>query len=72
MSKKVSNPAGLVYSTDPDFMLNDTGSEEIITLAPPQQSLKIKLDAKQRAGKVVTLIQGFEGKSEDLEELGKN
>ena len=71
MSKKISNPPGLVYSTDPDFMLNDTGSEEIITLAPAQQSLKIRLDAKQRAGKVVTLIQGFEGKGADLEDLGK-
>jgi len=71
MSKKISNPAGLVYSTDPAVMLNDTGSEEIITLAPAQQSLKIRLDAKQRAGKVVTLIQGFEGKGADLEDLGK-
>jgi translation initiation factor 1 len=71
MSKKISNPAGLVYSTDPDFTLNDTGSEEMITLAPAQQSLKIRLDAKQRAGKVVTLIQGFQGKEADLEDLGK-
>ena len=29
------------------------------------------LDTKQRAGKAVTLVKGFIGKAEDLEELGK-
>jgi translation initiation factor 1 len=30
------------------------------------------LDKKQRAGKAVTLITGFVGKNEDLEDLGKH
>ena len=38
---------------------------------PAQQKLKIKLDTKHRAGKAVTLIEGFIGTEEDLEELGK-
>jgi translation initiation factor 1 len=29
------------------------------------------LDTKHRAGKAVTLIEGFVGKEEDLQELGK-
>ncbi|HEV8079207.1 MAG TPA: translation initiation factor [Chitinophagaceae bacterium] len=70
MSKKRSIPGGLVYSTDPSFNL-DESTDDIITLAAAQQNLKIRLDAKQRAGKTVTLIQGFEGKDDDLEELGK-
>lgn len=41
------------------------------TLAPRQQKLRIKLDTKQRAGKAVTLVEGFLGTTADLEELGK-
>lgn len=41
------------------------------TLAPSKQNLKILLDKKQRAGKIVTLIAGFVGKEDDLIELGK-
>lgn len=70
MSKKRSIPGGLVYSTDPSFKLDEI-TDDITTLPAAQQNLKIKLDAKQRAGKTVTLIQGFEGKEDDLEELGK-
>jgi len=71
MSKKRSNSSGLVYSTDPNFKLPEEDSIDIETLPPAQQNLRIRLDAKQRAGKVVTLIQGFEGKQADIEELGK-
>ena len=71
MSKKRSNLSGLVYSTDPNFKLPDENTDDITTLPPAQQNLQIRLDAKQRAGKVVTLIQGFEGKEADLEELGR-
>jgi translation initiation factor 1 len=71
MSKKRSNLSGLVYSTDPNFKLPEEDNNDIETLPPSQQNLRIRLDAKQRAGKVVTLIQGFEGKESDLEELGK-
>lgn len=71
MSKKKTSFSGLVYSTDPNFKLTEENTNAITTLASAQQNLKIKLDAKQRAGKVVTLIQGFEGKEADMEELGK-
>ena len=71
MSKK-SKPDnhGLVFSTDPDFQFQEQ-NENVETILPNQQKLKIRLDTKQRAGKVVTLIRGFTGKIEDLEELGK-
>lgn len=41
------------------------------TLPNAQQKLRVKLDTKQRAGKVVTLIEGFVGTNDDLEALGK-
>ncbi len=33
--------------------------------------MRIKLDTKQRRGKAVTLVTGFVGQEEDLNELGK-
>jgi translation initiation factor 1 len=71
MSKKNKpDSRGFVYSTDPDFQFQHE-SENSETLPPSQQTLKVKLDTKQRAGKVVTLIEGFVGKEEDLKELEK-
>jgi translation initiation factor 1 len=71
MSKKRNNAGGIVYSTDPGFTPESNEPEEIDTLPAAQQQLRVKLDTKQRAGKVVTLIDGFIGKPEDLEKLGK-
>lgn len=72
MSKKNRPDAhGFVYSTDPSFRFEEEPNEAQHTLAPAQQKLRIKLDTKQRAGKAVTLVTGFTGKEEDLEDLGK-
>jgi translation initiation factor 1 len=70
MSNKKNYTGGLVYSTNP-IALNEETKEELETLIPSMQRLKVKLDTKQRAGKVVTLVEGFIGKNEDLETLGK-
>ena len=70
MSKKKPNKDGIVFSTDPSFSYEEE-NRDVQTLAPEQQKLRIRLDTKQRAGKAVTLIQGFIGKDEDLEDLGK-
>ena len=61
---------GFVYSTNPEFKFEET-NESIETLLPAQQRLRIRLDTKHRAGKAVTLVDGFIGKEEELEELGK-
>jgi translation initiation factor 1 len=72
MSKKKNTPGhGIVYSTDPNFSLEPEPEEVTDTLAPAEQILRVTLDKKQRAGKVVTLITGFVGKDEDIEKLGK-
>jgi len=70
MSKKKTGSGGIIYSTDPDFRMGeDAPSEE--TLSAKQQKLRVRLDTRQRAGKAVTLVEGFAGKKEDLEDLGK-
>ncbi|HET6721621.1 MAG TPA: translation initiation factor [Chitinophagaceae bacterium] len=71
MSKKNKPDShGFVFSTDPDFKF-EHDSNPAATLLPGQQKLKVRLDTKHRAGKAVTLVEGFIGKEEDLEELGK-
>jgi len=71
MAKKNKNIQGVVYSTNPDFEFEYENTEEEETLPPPKQDLRVQLDRKQRGGKAVTLITGFKGRFEDLEELGK-
>jgi len=72
MSKKNKPDShGFVFSTDPNFKFEEDSAEDQATLPPAQQLLKVRLDTKQRAGKAVTLVQGFIGTTADLEELGK-
>jgi len=67
--KKLYNMNGIVYSTDTNFKLEEKTEEE--TLPVHEQLLKVRLDAKHRGGKLVTLIEGFSGTEADLEKLGK-
>ncbi|HXL55836.1 MAG TPA: translation initiation factor [Chitinophagaceae bacterium] len=72
MSKKNKpDSRGFVFSTDPEFRFENDASAEQATVPPPQQKLKIRLDTKHRAGKGVTLIEGFIGTADDIEKLGK-
>ena len=68
--KHKSDNNGTVYSTNPDFVF-DYGEEEDVTIEPAKQNLRVMLDKKQRAGKKVTLITGFQGSDYDLAVLGK-
>lgn len=62
----------VVYSTNPNYSYEEEGdTEEQATLEPSKQNLRVKLDRKNRGGKVVTLITGFVGTEDDLKELGK-
>jgi translation initiation factor 1 len=62
---------GVVYSTSDSFEYKMDENESAETLPPSQQKLKVLLDKKARAGKQVTLVEGFVGSDEDLKELGK-
>jgi len=71
MSKKNKNLVNVVYSTNPNFQFQHEEQEYEQTLPVQQQKLYVSIDKKQRAGKEVTLIEGFVGTEDDLKELGK-
>ena len=60
-----------MYSTNPDFEYETNQVEEEETLPKEKQSLRISLDKRNRGGKSVTLITGFRGKQDSLDEIGK-
>ena len=62
---------GMVYSTNPDFKFEEEEVYEEETLLPKDQKLVVALEKKGRGGKQVTVVNGFIGKDDDLEALGK-
>ncbi len=70
MPKKIK-PTGIVYSTNPHFNYLVEDAQEPTTLPVQQQNLRVMLDRKQRGGKQVTLVTGFVGTQNDLEDLGR-
>jgi translation initiation factor 1 len=68
--KERSVEDGYVFSTDPSFKM-ESGQQDELTLPPNEQKLRIKLETKHRAGKAVTIIEGFIGNTSDREDLGK-
>jgi translation initiation factor 1 len=68
--KKLYSGGGIVYSTDSNFKTEQKAGEDV-TLPAGEQLLKVRLDAKHRGGKMVTLVQRFSGTEADLEQLGK-
>lgn len=62
---------GVMYSTKPDYKYQSDEEEEEETLPKEKQRLRITLDKRNRGGKVVTLVSGFRGTSNDLATLGK-
>ena len=61
----------IVYSTNPDFNYQKEEKEEKETLTPQKQNLIVAIERKNRGGKTVTLVKGFVGTEDDLNELGK-
>lgn len=71
MNKHQPDKKGFVFSTDPHFHFT-ISNDEPQTLPKQEQKLRIWLDTKHRGGKVVTLINGFIGTNQDLQQMGKN
>ncbi len=75
MSKKkktlndLSQLGSFVYSTDPEYQPEEAQSDE--SLLPGEQLLEAHFSKKGRAGKIVTVIKGFEGSQDALKQLGK-
>ena len=73
MSKKnkSSNSSPLVYSTDPNYTPPTDDQVEVETLNIADQPLRVILETKHRAGKTVTIVDGFVGNEDDMNILGK-
>lgn len=62
----------IVYSTNPDYHYNEDSDDDVQdTIDKGKQMLRISLDKRNRKGKAVTLITGFIGSDQDLQDLGK-
>lgn len=59
---------GLVYSTNNELMKKETDAQNE-TIAPANQSLFVRIETKHRAGKTVTLVEGYHGAG--IERVGK-
>jgi translation initiation factor 1 len=70
MSNKNKNRDGIVFSTESSFEYHPYNGRENKTLPEQQQDLRVFLDRKG-GGKMVSRINGFIGRNDDLEELGK-
>jgi len=71
MSKNKIPVSAIVYSTDPQFNPEYEKEESPTTLEPGRQILKLRLETKSRAGKAVTLLEGFSGTAADKETIGR-
>ena len=70
MGKSKKKRLNVIYSTNPDFDF-DEENESIETLPFNEQKLYVSLDKKNRAGKSVTLVEGFVGSDHDAKDLAK-
>ena len=62
---------GMVYSTNPDFEYRTDEPEEAETLPAARQQLRVWLDRKQRAGKVVAIVRGVVGREAGVAGLAR-
>lgn len=61
----------IVYSTNPDFQYESDEAEEAETLPASQQVLRVQIEKKGRGGKTATLVRGFVGTDNDLNDLAR-
>ena len=59
------------YSTNPDAMRPDE-PETVETLSPDRQKLRVSIERHHRGGKTVTLVRGFVGTDDDLNDLARS
>ena len=68
--KKINTSGGIIYSTSSDFKIEEN-EDSLESLPKNQQPLKVILDKKHRAGKVVTIIYGFQMADVDIETVSR-
>lgn len=70
MSNKNKKLNGIVYSTNPDFKL-ENNSQVSKSISMSKQNLLVRISTQGRGGKKATLVQRFVGNNNELEELSK-
>jgi len=65
-----SDLGSFVFSTNSEF---DFSQDQTVIETPEnnKQYLEVHLDKKNRAGKIATIIKGFQGSEQDLKDLAK-
>lgn len=65
------NKPNIIYSTNKDYKpdVDETDDTEVNT--PQNHQLKVWLEKNSRGGKTVSIVKGFIGSSDDLENLAK-
>jgi translation initiation factor 1 len=71
LKKKSNSSSPFVYSTDPNFQPPAEKEIETKVLLPTEQKLIVRLETKHRAGKIVTIVDGFSGTPDNFEEVSK-
>lgn len=61
----------MVYSTNPDFQFDDAGPVSAEMLPWTAQKFRVSLDKSGRAGKAVSMVEGFAGPASELENLAR-
>ncbi|MCX8479384.1 MAG: translation initiation factor [Chitinophagales bacterium] len=70
MKKNIGFESLIMYSTNPDAVpQTEAATEE--TIEKKAQKLLVRYETKHRAGKPVTMVEGFRGTVVDCEALGK-
>ena len=62
---------GVAFSTNADFQYTTDDLEQPDTLPKQEQRLRVSIEKNGRGGKVVTIVKGFVGTSDDIKSLGK-
>lgn len=71
MKKSKKNREGVVYSTIPNFEYNHFSALQQELADKNKQPLRVAVDYKGRKGKIATVITGFQGPDQDLQDLAK-
>lgn len=69
--KSLNDFGGIMFSTNPDFAFESGETQAEPELTAAQQQLRVTLDRKNRGGKSVTVVYGYRGTEERLQQLAK-
>jgi translation initiation factor 1 len=69
--QKLDLDSFFVYSTDPNYS-TEPEEEVVEEVSPSDQKLFVRKERKGRGGKVVSIIEGFQGSETHLTDLAKD